>query len=62
MNMKLLGAAGAAVFLSWVAPAPAGIVTLYDNLGATTAGGIGLTDIPSQSFSTGKYAVTSLTA
>jgi PEP-CTERM motif-containing protein len=60
MNMKLVGAAGAAVFMNWVSPAPAGIVTLYDNLGATTSGGIGLPDIPFQSFSTGKYAVTSL--
>jgi hypothetical protein len=60
MNIKLLGAAGTAVFMSWVSPAPAGIVTLYDNLGAPTAGEIGLPDIPFQSFSTGKYAVTSL--
>jgi hypothetical protein len=60
MNMKLLSVTAAVVFMSCVSPVSAGQVTLYDNLGATTAGGIGLTDIPFQSFSTEKYAVSSL--
>jgi hypothetical protein len=56
MDMKLVGSAGGVTFMSWVSSTPADIVTVYDNLGPRLLGGIGLTDDPSQSFRTGKYA------
>jgi hypothetical protein len=60
-NSKVLIAIGAGVFLSWfTSSASAGFVTIYDNLAETTADGVGLTQIPAQSFSTGKRSVTSL--